>query len=81
MKNVYGIHKGCIYEGGECYLDVYNTLEGARRRALIEVGIKNDEKKKSNKRGFDFKLFTEIHPNIWLSEHDEIRVVAFTLKT
>ena len=79
ISEVYGIHKGCIYEGGGCLLDVYTTIEGARRRALIEVGIANDQAKSANKNGHSFKLFKEVSKNRWVDENDEIHVLTFKL--
>jgi hypothetical protein len=82
MENVkvYGIHTGCMFEGGSTQLDLYEDYENARQVALLNVAKCQEEDEELYK-GEDSpcKTWKEVRKDRWNNGLDCVELVEYNL--
>jgi len=87
ITNFYGIHTGCVHEGGGCNNEIYATKEQARTVCLLLVAEKQDalEQRRSEETDEEWKFYRE-HPDweekfpgYWTDSYDCILIKEFIL--
>lgn len=84
-ETIYGIHVGCVYEGGESKRVFYKKYEDAKEEALKEVQKEIERQNrvyptKKDKKLWGIKEWRETKKDYWTNKLDCVIVVKCELK-